>query len=132
MELMAGAEHSLGLKAGMIAHCDLGLEGGMDEFSVAGDNLARGFGALNGLSNRWRPVEMGVESGKLSDLKGGDVAENMEILDRLLDGSAPKALEDSIAINAAAAFFIVGRRGSIRKECLKLGTCWWVEPFGKR
>ena len=58
---------------------------------------------------------MGVESGKLSDLKGGDVAENMEILYRLLDGSGPKALEDSIAINAAAAFFIVGRHGSIQE-----------------
>ena len=115
MELMAGVEHSLGLKAGMIAHCDLGSEGGMDEFSVAGDNLVRGFGDLNGLSESWRPMEMGVESGKLSDLKGGDIAENMEILDRLLDGSAPKALEDSIAVNAAAAFFIVGRHGSIQE-----------------
>ena len=115
MELMAGAEHSLGLKAGMIAHCDLGTEGGMDEFSVAGDNLARGFGSLMGLSERWSAEEMGVESGKLSDLKGGDVAENMEILYRLLDGSGPKALEDSIAINAAAAFFIVGRHGSIQE-----------------
>ena len=113
MDLMAGAERSLGLKAGMIAHCDLGPEGGMDEFSVAGVNLARGFGVLDSLSERWEPDEMGVERGNLSDLKGGDVVENMEILDQLLDGSAPKALEDSVAINAAAAFFIVGRHRSI-------------------
>lgn len=113
MDLMAGAEQSLGLKAGLIAHCDLGTEGGMDEFSVAGDNLARGFGGLSSLSERWSPEKMGVERGKLSDLKGGDAAENMEILDRLLDGSAPKALQDSVAINAAAAFFIVGRHESI-------------------
>ena len=56
---------------------------------------------------------MGAESGKLSDLKGGDVVENMEILDRLLDGNGSKALENSIVINAAAAFFIVGRYGNI-------------------
>jgi len=113
MELMAGAEQSLGLKAGMIAHCDLGSEGGMDEFSAVGDNLARGFGSLGSLSERWSPEQMGVERGRLSDLRGGDVAENMEILGRLLDGSAPKALEDSVSMNAAAAFFIVGRHDSI-------------------
>ncbi|HCR28935.1 MAG TPA: anthranilate phosphoribosyltransferase [Opitutae bacterium] len=115
MELMAEAEQSLGLKAGLIAHCDMGPEGGMDEFSVAGSNLARGFGSLNGLYERWSPEQMGVKRGMLSDLKGGDVAENIGILDRLLDGAAPKALEDSVAINAAAAFYIVGRHESIRE-----------------
>lgn len=113
VELMAAAQQSLGLKAGLIAHCDLGAAGGMDEFSVAGTNIARGFGSLRSVDSRWSPEEMGAQAGALSDLQGGDVAENLAILNRLLDGQAPKALEDSVVVNAAAAFYVAGRHSSI-------------------
>ncbi len=113
VDMMANAQDSLGLKAGLIAHCDLGEKGGMDEFSAAGANVMRGFGALNALKARWSPAEMGINSGKLEDLEGGNVEENLQILDRLLEGKAPKALEDSVVVNAAAAFFVTGRYDTI-------------------
>ena len=113
VDMMANAQNSLGLKAGLIAHCDLGAKGGMDEFSAAGTNIARGFGSLGGIDARWAPSEMGIESGPLEDLEGGDVEENMQILDRLMEGKAPKALENSVVANAAAAFFVTGRYASI-------------------
>ncbi len=115
MELMASALDSLGLKSGLIAHCDLGEKGGMDEFSAAGSNIARGFGALGSIDETWSPAEMGIEPGPLADLEGGDATENVAILEDLLDGKAPKTLEDSVVVNAAAAFFIAGRHGSARE-----------------
>ncbi len=113
VELMASAQDSLGLRAGLIAHCDLGDRGGMDEFSAAGTNIARGFGELRALSERWSPEGLGIVEGPLSDLEGGDVEMNLKILDDLLEGKAPQALEDSVVANAAAAFYIVGRHASI-------------------
>jgi len=113
VELMAAAQHSLGLKAGLIAHCDLGGAGGMDEFSAAGENVARGFGSLRNVEARWSPAEMGIQPGPLADLKGGNVEENLAILENLLEGKATKALEDSVVVNAAAAFFVTGRHANI-------------------
>lgn len=114
VELMASAQHALGLKAGLIAHCDLGDRGGMDEFSAAGSNIARGFGTLREVAERWSPEEMGIRSGSLDELQGGDVDANVSILNRLLDGKAPLALEDSVVVNAAAAFYVAGRYSSIK------------------
>jgi len=113
VNLMAAAQDSLGLKAGLIAHCDLGDKGGMDEFSAAGVNIARGFGSLREVDARWSPSDMGIVAGPLADLEGGDVETNLLILDRLLEGKAPKALEDSVVVNAAAAFFVTGRHATI-------------------
>lgn len=113
VNLMAAAQDSLGLEAGLIAHCDLGDKGGMDEFSAAGVNIARGFGSLGHIEARWSPSDMGIGSGPLEDLEGGDVEENLLILNRLLKGKAPKALEDSVVVNAAAAFFVTGRYANI-------------------
>ncbi|MEM9158081.1 MAG: anthranilate phosphoribosyltransferase [Verrucomicrobiota bacterium] len=114
VELMAGAQHELGLKAGLVAHCDLGEKGGMDEFSVAGTNIARGFGSLREVDKSATAADLGLAAGELSDLEGGDVVENKEILAKLLEGKAPKALEDTVVLNTAAAFFVHGRHGSIQ------------------
>ena len=115
VELMASAQHELGLKAGLIVHCDLGKRGGMDEFSAAGTNIGRGFGTLRDVAERWSPEEMGIRSGSLDDLQGGNVDVNLSILNQLLDGKAKPALEDSVVANAAAAFFVAGRYTSIRE-----------------
>ena len=113
VELMAAAQHSLGLKSGLIAHCDLGEAGGMDEFSAAGTNIARGFGELRSVDARWSPEDMGIRSGPLAELQGGDVDENLAILHRLLEGKATPALEESVVANAAAAFYVAGRHVSV-------------------
>lgn len=114
VELMASAQQALGLKAGLIAHCDLGDRGGMDEFSAAGTNIARGFGSLREIAGKWTPEEMGIRSGPLDDLQGGDVDVNLEILNQLLDGKAQAALEDSVVVNAAAALYVAGRYSCIK------------------
>ena len=114
IELMAGAQNELGLKAGIIAHCDLGENGGMDEWSVSGTNLGSGFGSLSGKEFADQAEAFGLEPGPLSELEGGDLEVNLQILDTLLAGKAPKALEDTVALNAGAALFVAAKADSIQ------------------
>ena len=114
MDVMANALTKMGLKAGFVAHCDLGADGGMDEFSVAGLNITKGICALSDADDQWMVEDFGLHSGSLADLQGGDVEENLKIFNKLLAGEAPKALEDSVVLNAAAAFRIIERYGSIK------------------
>ncbi|WP_309385093.1 anthranilate phosphoribosyltransferase [Cerasicoccus frondis] len=120
---VAYALESVGLKSGLVAHCDLGEGLGMDEFSTAGLNLGAGVGQLgaqgeNVLWNANQPLnlaELGLEPGCLNDLKGGDLNENLHILDKLMAGKAPKGLEDTVSLNAGAALWVVGRCGSLKE-----------------
>lgn len=114
IELMAEAQNELGLKAGIVAHCDLGDNGGMDEWCVSGANLGRGFGSLSSKEYAEQAEAFGLEPGLLSDLKGGDLDVNLQILDTLLAGKAPKALESTVALNAGTALFIAGKADSIQ------------------
>jgi anthranilate phosphoribosyltransferase len=58
-------------------------------------------------------AEVGLTHAGPADLAGGDARANAELLDRLLAGSAPQGLVDSIILNAAAALHVVGRARSI-------------------
>jgi len=113
IELMAKAQDGLGMKAGIVANCDLGAKGQMDEWSVAGKNIGRGFGSLSNEVYEETAEGFGVEGGSLSDLEGGDLEVNLRILEALLDGRASKALEDTVSLNAAAALYIVDKVESI-------------------
>ncbi len=106
--IMSDALEKVGLSAACVAHCELGDRGGMDEFSVAGKNLSRSFGAGLQIENEFEAESLGLKSGALKDLEGGDITENLNILDRLLDGKAPKALEDTVVLNAAMALHVAG------------------------
>lgn len=114
VELMAGTLGNLGLKSGLVAHSKLADGRGMDELSVAGVNQVGGFGALNHVSEDWTPGSMGLKSSGIEDLLGGELEDNLNILDALLVGKAPRGLEDTVVANVAAAFMIVGRTDSVK------------------
>ncbi len=126
--LMADTLGSLGLSGGIVAHCRLEDGRGVDELTVVGANHVQGFGRRTGYAGVFEAREIGLESAPLSDLLGGDLEENLEILDALLKGRAPRGLEDTVVANAAAGLFIVGRAGSISealpeaRECLLGGA----------
>jgi len=58
-------------------------------------------------------AHLGLERAPFEDLAGGDAAANTGILHRLLAGSAPRGLVDTIALNAAAALMVAGRYRSL-------------------
>lgn len=120
---VAYALESVGLKNGLVAHCQIGEDAGMDEFSTAGINLGAGVGQLgpSGEDIRWTadaPLDLaglGLETACASDLKGGDLNDNLLILDRLMAGKAPQGLEDTVSLNAGAALWVAGRCSSLKE-----------------
>jgi anthranilate phosphoribosyltransferase len=59
------------------------------------------------------PAEFGLPKASPEALKGGDAAENAEIVRAVLGGSAGAA-RDVVLLNAGAALFVAGRTGSVR------------------
>ncbi len=113
---MASTLDNLGLRRGLVVHGKLNKGEGMDEISCAGKNLVAGFGELAGFyEENWGPDSFGLPSCDESELKGGDLSDNLKILDDLLNGRAPEGLFSTIAANAGAAFYISEKAANIRE-----------------
>lgn len=106
---MAQSLHTLGLTNGLVVHCSLHGGGGMDEFSCAGDNYVVGFGKNEFFEKTLRPENLGLEICPVNEVQGGDAAQNRRLLDALMQGQAPRGLEDSLCCNAGAALWILGK-----------------------
>jgi anthranilate phosphoribosyltransferase len=82
------------------------------------------------------PEAVGVEAASLTELRGGEIEVNTEILQSLLQGKGTLAQQNSVAINAALALSVGGvvtadepieayRRGvMLAKEILASGAAW--------
>lgn len=119
---MAEALGRLGAK-GLVVHGE-----GADEL-VLGENqvLEVGKGAYTLL-----PEEVGLKRAPLEALRGGSPKENALLLQRLLKGEEKGPLQQAVALNAGAAFYLVGRNPSIREgvrlalEILEAGAAFEV------
>jgi anthranilate phosphoribosyltransferase len=100
-ELMAHALAALGLQRGFVVHGSDGL----DEITTTGPTLA--FEIHDGKVQRrtLAPADFGVPTARPEDLKGGDVARNVEIAKAVL-GGAPGPWRDIVLVNAAAALVV--------------------------
>lgn len=106
---LAETLHRLGAAGGLAAHGRLDAERGVDELTSATDTRVRGFGRNRDLDAVWRPEDMGLRRADFSELKGGDLAENLAIVDALLAGRGPAGLADTVALNASVGLWICGR-----------------------
>lgn len=78
------------------------------------------------------PQQLGLTTAPLSALKGGEVAENLEILRNVLQGKATEAQRDVVALNASLALQVAGvvpltahTEGiKIAQEILQNGSAW--------
>lgn len=104
----------LATEAGLAVHGVLGEGRGIDELTTASSNRVRGVGRLRSIDGWWQPDELGFARSEFDGLRGGDVTENLGIIDSILAGRGPAALVDTIVLNAATALWIVGRVPSIR------------------
>lgn len=112
---MAEAFHTLGMKNGFTVHTALDSERGMDELASCGTPFSAGFGESWEKPINWDWDQLGLAPCAKADLQGGDLEFNLQLLTRLLEGKAPKGLEDTVALNAGVAFFIVGQSASVRE-----------------
>ena len=105
---LAETLHRLGATGGLAAHGRIDAERGVDELTSATDTRVCGFGRNRDLDTVWRPEELGVRRANFSELLGGDLAANLEIVDALLSGHGPAGLADTVAINASVGLWICG------------------------
>ena len=59
-------------------------------------------------TENWAPGKWNVKEGIFSDLSGGNLQENLKIMNLLLEGDAPKSLKTTVLMNAATAFWVQG------------------------
>jgi anthranilate phosphoribosyltransferase len=111
---VAAAFDVLGASAGVVGHGVIDATRGIDELTTATANRVRGFGRLADVDGVWRAQEFGLHSAVFDELKGGDLATNLKILDAILAGRGPAGLVDTIVLNAAVALWIVGKVPDVR------------------
>ncbi len=102
--LMAGALRELGATHALVVHADIG----MDEISPRGATTVWemrdgriGESVLN-------PADIGLAVDDLSDLAGGEPAENATRIERLLAGDGGPAARAAVLLNAGAALYVAG------------------------
>lgn len=99
----------LGTSAGLAAHGVIGPGQGIDELTTATPNRVRGFGRLRAVDGLWHGADHGLALSTFDDLRGGDLATNLAIVDAVLAGRGPTGLVDTVTLNAAVALWITGR-----------------------
>ena len=78
------------------------------------------------------PTQLGLTSAPTEALKGGELAENKEILTNVLQGKGTPAQQDAVALNAALALQVAGvvplrnyARGiKVAQEVIRSGAAW--------
>ena len=113
VDKLASALDASGVAAGLAAHGILGEGKGIDELTSATPNHVRGAGRTRSVEGVWSAEDFGLTVSPFSDLLGGDLAENLALTDRLIDGTAPRGLEDTIVLNAAVCFWLTHRTKSV-------------------
>ena len=104
VEPMANALKELGMRDAMVLH-------GRETLDEAGLGDATDVSVVsNGQVTQevLEPEAMGLTAAPLSELKGGELEENKEILRNVLQGKGTQAQQDAVALNAALALMVGG------------------------
>ena len=115
LDKMASALEELGQSAGVVGHGVIAANEGIDELTTATINEVRGVGRLRRIRASWRAENFGLPASPFSQLKGGDVAANLAVVQAILSGSGPAGLVDTVVLNAAVGLYIVGRTTTVRE-----------------
>lgn len=115
---LAEALGALELKAGLVVHGIPEQGRALDELSCAGSNYIAGFGKFAQWSGSMEAAEHGLPGCQLSDLVGGELEDNLKILQSLLSGDEAEVstgLRNSILLNAGAALWVVGQAPGLKE-----------------
>ncbi len=109
VSLIAGALDQLHIQRGLVVHCQIDNKQGLDEASTVGTNHLQTAGLLQPRlpdtpDNRW-----GLPAGNRAELQGGDMKQNLLILDDLARGKRNDTLADTVALNAGLALWVAQR-----------------------
>lgn len=100
-ETIAGALRNLGLKRGLV----VSSHDGLDEISISGPTQIAELAGGTIRTYDITPEELGLARRSLDEVKGGDAAENADIIRRVLAGERGAA-RDIVLANAGACFYV--------------------------
>jgi anthranilate phosphoribosyltransferase len=103
VEKLAAVLRELGAVRALVVH---GMSG-EDEISACGPTLVAELDRGRIDVQTWRPQDVHVQPVPLAALRGGTLAENLALAQRVLDGE-PGPLQDAVAVNAGAALYAAG------------------------
>ena len=115
VSILAPCLEALKLRRGLVVHCKLPDGNGLDELSCAGTNLVSGVGELSGIQGKWDPEDFGLQRHHSSELAGGDVSDNLHLLDAVFSNDAPTGLLDTICLNAGTSLWIGERAENVQE-----------------
>ncbi|MBY0489114.1 MAG: anthranilate phosphoribosyltransferase [Gemmatimonadaceae bacterium] len=124
LTLIADALAELGAARAMVVHG----EPGMDEVSPLGLTAVRE--AVHGAMREWTidPADFGYEDIALTELAGGDPAQNAALVTQVLQGDGPRGAQAAVVLNAAAALYVsrddiaYGDAVSTARDALRAGA----------
>jgi anthranilate phosphoribosyltransferase len=110
VRLIASALHRLEVQAGLVVCGSTDVENkGIDEATVCGPTLSRGCGRLLGVQTVWHADDFGATEAPLSALAGQGPIENARAIETVFTTCEPRAVAETIALNAALALWVAGR-----------------------
>ena len=101
-------------------------EDGIDEFTLSGKTHIWEISNDKILEHSISPEDVGLSRSPLSNLQGGSIQENKQMLESVLEGT-PGSLQDSIAFNSGAAIYLAEKAKTFKdgvdqaKEILSSG-----------
>ena len=104
LDPMAEALQRLGVKKAIVVHGS----GGLDEASMEGENNLRLIEGGVIKSMILNPSDLGLSKSLCSDIQGGDLQLNKEILTSVLQGKGSKAQRDIVGLNTALVLWSAG------------------------
>ncbi|MDO4911085.1 MAG: anthranilate phosphoribosyltransferase [Corynebacterium sp.] len=125
LQLMGIADPSLGptiieaLKTLGRSHAVVVHGSGTDEIAVHGETLV--WELKDGEISHYSlsPADLGVDTWTLKDLRGGDGAENAQLLKDVFAGGGAPAHRDAIVANAAMLFYLAGSVETLKEGAAK-------------
>ena len=109
LETMAKVLINLGIKSAMLVYGNDRL----DEISISAPTTVCEIKDGKIIKYEIKPEDFGMPRGKMSDIVGGNAAENAEITKGILDGSIKGAKRNIVLLNSGCALYICGKANSI-------------------
>jgi len=104
---------ALGTKRAMVVHgC------GLDEVALHGNTQVAELKDGDIIEYQLTPADLGVPLAQISDLEGGEPAQNALITEAILKGCGTDAHTNAVAINAGCALYVCGIADSVKAGTL--------------
>jgi anthranilate phosphoribosyltransferase len=100
VEPLAHVLKELGLRRALVVHGNDGL----DEITTTGKTFVSEFNGNEVIAYDLDPEEFGIQRASAKDLRGGDLATNITIVEEILSGKRGPA-RDIVTVNAAYALY---------------------------